>query len=319
MLTDYMDYLLDIINGVIEWSNSNTGFLMALLTAVYVIATILILYESRRNNRLMISFERDRNRPHVVFWVESEMETQDQYFSTIGFVGKIRNEGASTAHNVKITTEPKLIARQGVGAGGKDIYRTPTFLEEKTSILVPNQTISEDIGPTEFLLKDNDDKELLFKVSIECSDVDGQVYSTEYNIDLSRNKNRIYTEDSKSKAYFSLVEKVSVAAESLERINTTLNQPDRSNIYIRENLVLNDKQKALLEYITKLEKDTDTNGNSWFLSEVIGKTSIRRAIDEVELEVETQDIQTLCRAGYLRGYYSDSTLWFYTAPSVKNA
>lgn len=314
-----IDFLLDKFTKAIEWSNSNTGFLMALLTAVYVIATLLILYENRRNNRLMISFEKDRKRPHVVFWIESEMKTHDQHFNSIDFVGKIKNEGASTAHNIKVTTDPKLIARQGTGSDGKEIYRTPTFLEEETSILVPNQIVSEYIGPTEFLLNDNDDKALNFTVSIECSDLDGLVYSTEYNIDLSRNKGRIYNEDRKSKAYFNLVEKVSSAADSLELINRTLNQPDRSNIYIRENLELNDKQKALLENIRKLEEDTDTNANSWFLQEAIGKTSIRRSIDEIEFEVETQDIQTLCRAGYLRGYYSDGTLWFYKAPSIKNA
>jgi len=313
-----MGFLLDKITKVIEWSNSNTGFLMALLTAVYVIATLLILYENRRNNRLMISFEKDRKRPHVVFWVESEMKTHDQCVNSIDFVGKIKNEGESTAHNIKVTTEPKLIARQGVGSDGKEIYRTPTFLEEKTSILVPNQTVSEYIGPTKFLLNDNGDKALDFIVYIEFSDLGGLLYSTEYNIDLSRNKDRFYNEGRKSQAYFNLVEQVSSAAKSLERINATLNQPDRSNVYIREKLELNNKQEALIESIVKIEKNTNTNGNSWFLQEVIGKTSIRRSIDESELEVETQDIQTLCRAGYLRGYYSNDILWFYTAPSIKN-
>lgn len=314
-----MASLLEVTRNVIEWSNSNTGFIMALLTAVYVIATIWIVYESRRNNRLMVLFEKDRKNPHVIFWVESEMQTHGEYFTSIDFIGKIRNEGASTAHNVQITTVPKLRARQGIESEGENAYFTPTFLEEKTSVLVPNQTIFENIGPTKFLLEDNDDQSLRFKIHIEFTDVSGKKYSTKYDIDLSRNRNRMYNEDSQAKAFFTLVEKVSDAATSLEKINTTLNQPDRSNVFVREDLELNEKQKKVLKDISKAEQQTNTIGNTWFLREVIGKTSICRTADNVELEVEAQDIQTFCRAGYLRGYYSDGTLWFYVAPSVNNA
>ena len=41
------------------------------------------------------------------------------------------------------------------------------------------------------------------------------------------------------------------------------------------------------------------------------------AFDGFEIEVETHDVQTLCRSGHLRGHYSDGTLWFYVAPSAQ--
>jgi hypothetical protein len=255
-----MDYLFEITKILVEWSNANTGFLMALLTAVYVIATILIVYESRRNNRLMLMIEKDRTRPHVVFWVESEMRTHGKYFNAIDYIGKIRNEGASTAHDIRITTIPKLRARQGIDKEGENAYYTPTFLEEITSILVPNQTIIENIGPTKFLLEDNDDESLKFKIQIEFSDVGGEKYSTEYDIDLSKNRNCFYTEDSYAKAYFNLVEKATDAAKSLERINRSLNQPDRSNMYIREDLELNDQQVELIRKIAEAEQQSERKG-----------------------------------------------------------
>jgi hypothetical protein len=314
-----MDYLVVITNNLIGWSNVNTGFLMALLTAVYVLATILIVYESRTNNRLMVMFEKDRVRPHVVFWVESEMQTHGKYFTAIDYIGKIRNEGKSTAHDIRVTTIPKLRARQGIDKEDENAYYTPAFLEETTSILVPNQTIVENIGPTKFLLEDNDDESLKFKIHINFSDVGGEKYSTEYDIDLSRNRNQMYREDSYAQAYFNLVEKVTDAAQSLESINRSLNQPDRSNMYIREDLELNDRQVELMRKIAEAERQLEKEGAIWILREVVGKTCISRTVDNFEIEVETHDIQTLCRSGHLRGQYSNGSLSFYVAPLAKNA
>ncbi len=299
---------------IIEWSNRNTGFLMALLTAVYVIATIWIVYESRRSNRLAALFEKDKNRPHVIFWIESEMQTHGQNFSMIEFVGKVRNEGASTAHDIKITSSPKLSARQDVD---KKIYYTPSFIENTTSILVPKQMLVEAIGPTKYLLEDNEDKNLKFDVLIEFCDMHGEKYSTNYKIDLSRNKSRMFTEDEQAKAYFNLVESVSNAASSLHEINETLNQPDRSNTFnVKIGLELNDRQAELLFRIVKAEVSAEKKGDIWHLSECIGKTSIRRmsAGNEHELDVEAQDVQTLCQAGFLRGYYRNNILWFHVSP-----
>ena len=60
---------MEFITSVVNWSNRNNGFLMAVLTAVYVLATILILRQSRKTNRLQQealtqarSLERSRTR-----------------------------------------------------------------------------------------------------------------------------------------------------------------------------------------------------------------------------------------------------------------
>lgn len=304
---------------IIAWANLNTGFLMAVITAVYVIATIWIVYESRRNNRLMSRFEKDRARPHVIFWVEAEMQTHGQDFTLIEFVGKVRNEGASTAHDVKISTIPKIFARQGIDKVESSYY-TPSFLEEDTSILVPKQMLAETIGPTEFFLKDNDDEDLKFDVEIEYKDMNGEKYSSKYKIDLSRNKRKLFSEDNQAKAFFELVENVSKAAVSLADINITLNQPDRSNLFQREvDLKLSNSQVELLDRIIQAERDDEPSDKVWFLSRVIGKTSIQKHSPkgEIKLDASVQDIQALCQAGHLRGYYSGDILWFNLAPSAE--
>ena len=305
---------------IIAWANINTGFLMGVLTTVYVIATIWIVYESRRNNRLTALFEKDRSRPHIIFWIESEMRTHGEYYSSIEYVGKVRNEGASTAHDVKISTTPKLSARQGIDKEDKGAYYTPSFLENPTSVIVPKQMLVEAIGPTKFLLEDNNDSDLKFDVLIEYSDINEDKYSTEYKIDLSRNKGRMFTEDEQAKAFFNMIENVSNAAKSLEDINHTLNQPDRSNLFQKEaGLELNNHQSMLLKNIIQTEKESETEGGIWFLAETIGKTSIRKhsSKGELEIDAETQDIQALSQAGFLRGYYRENIFWFYVAPSAE--
>ncbi len=292
---------------------------MAVLTAVYVIATLWIVHESRRNNRLMSLFEKDRMRPHVIFWVEPEMRTLGEQFSMIEFVGKVRNEGASTAHDIKITTTPKIIARQSIDRDDDEKLYTPTFLEKPTSILVPKQVLVENIGPTKFLLEDNDDDSLKFNVLIEYKDAAGTIYSSTYKIDLSRNKSQTFPEDKQAKAYFTLVENIGSVARSLEEINRTLNQPDRSNIFAKEKgLELNQRQIELLRQIVDSEKNLENDGETWHLSEIIGQNSIGRESSNgpIKLDAETRDIQTLCQAGHLRGYYSDDVLWFYVSPSA---
>jgi len=309
------------VTEIIAWANINTGFLMAVLTAVYVIATIWIVYESRRNNRLMSLFEKDRVRPHIVFWIEAEMQTHGQYFSMIQFVGKVRNEGASTAHDVRITTTPKLSARQSVEKEDKHAYNTPSFLENPTSILVPKQMLIETIGPTEFLLEDNDDNDLKFNVMIEYKDIGGEKYSSTYLIDLSRNRKQLFAEDVQAKAFYSLVEKAGSAARSLEDINRTLNQPDRSNLFQKEaGLELSGRQVKLLSDIVQADKESETAGEGWLLSEAIGKTSIRKTSPKgkLELDAKTCDIQALSQAGHIRGYYRNNIFWFYVAPSAES-
>ncbi len=297
----------------IEWTNFNTGFLMANLTAVYVLATIWIVYETRRSNRLAANFEKDRVRPHVVFWVETQQETHGQFFSSISFVGKIRNEGASTAHDVSIITNPKIVARLSTEKGNEGLYYTPSFLEEPTSIIVSKQEIAEIIGPTKFLLEDNNKNNLVFETNIKYKDINGTQYSTSYKIDLSRNREKLFAENEQEKAFFKMVEDIGNSSIALDRINHTLNQPDRSNsFYVNENIDPSPKQLDLFYQIKSLEDQGASTGEQWILNEVIGRTYISQFLKdkEIELDVRIQDIHALIRAGYLQGYYQNNNLWF---------
>jgi hypothetical protein len=117
-----------------------------------------------------------------------------------------------------------------------------------------------------------------------------------------------------------MVEKVSDAANLLEDINHTLNQPDRSNLFRKEvGLELSQRQIDLLRRIVKADKGSEKQGDIWYLVEAIGKTSVYRASanSQIELDVDTQDIHALSQAGHIRGYYSNNTFYFYIAPSAE--
>lgn len=74
---------------LVAWDNENDGFMMGLLTALYLIATLWIVFESRRTNRLQAAaikqaadLETDRNRPYAVFNIDSRIATHSDHDAT---------------------------------------------------------------------------------------------------------------------------------------------------------------------------------------------------------------------------------------------
>ncbi len=88
---------------VIEWLNQNQGFVMALLTLVYVAATIVIALLtlklanlSQKNLDTAIELEKNRLRPYVLFNISSSIAKRNTYAS-------IKNLGLTAAYNVKVS------------------------------------------------------------------------------------------------------------------------------------------------------------------------------------------------------------------------
>ena len=50
----------------IHWLNNNQGFVMCLLTFVYVVATIVIVYYNKKSIKEMIKTREEDNRPYVL-------------------------------------------------------------------------------------------------------------------------------------------------------------------------------------------------------------------------------------------------------------
>jgi hypothetical protein len=101
------------VSSLIQWFNANSGFAMALLTAVYVVATLVIVLQSRHTNKLQAEalrqseeIELARKRPYVALSLEFERDTASRYDSSICLYAHIRNYGAGAAINVLAVTDP---------------------------------------------------------------------------------------------------------------------------------------------------------------------------------------------------------------------
>lgn len=93
----------------VNWLNQNQGVVMAMLTFVYVAATIVIAGLSVKGARLaqknietMIDLERNRLRPYVLFNLSSSIAKRCTYES-------VKNHGLTAAYNVKVSIEPPLM------------------------------------------------------------------------------------------------------------------------------------------------------------------------------------------------------------------
>jgi len=297
---------------VVEWLNDNTGFVMAVLTAIYVVATILIVLESRRTNRLTSIWEDERNRPNVIVWIDAKLNTRNAYSSDIDFYLYVRNDGSRTAHEVSIHSDPELATRHGFDSDGNSIIRVPSLIKESISILVPAQTVSEDIGPTKYFYEDRDDAALKITFEVKYKDSDDKTYSESYAIDLSAQRGYMFSEDARSRTMFQVAENILEISRSLADIQRTLDQPDRGNLFVPlSDQSLNGSQKLILEKIVESEKDPNSLGSLWMLVKAIGSTKVRELRDGgVEFEVQGHDVEALCQEGSLAGYYQGGTLFF---------
>ena len=129
-------------DSAIAWANENTGFMMGVLTTLYVIATIWIVLESRRTNKYQAraicqtaDLELARNRPYLVFSIDAKLKTRSDYDAIWYFVASVSNTYKKSAHNARIRTNPDFSAPVGYGEDNEFQYRTPTMLTDSISIM----------------------------------------------------------------------------------------------------------------------------------------------------------------------------------------
>ncbi|TYP95429.1 hypothetical protein LX73_0732 [Fodinibius salinus] len=162
------------IKEIIEFLNQNNGFFLVLLTAVYVIATIITVRKMSRANDLtqknievFTELEKDKNRPSLIFTIAPA--------KSIIFEAKIKNIGASTAHNISINTSTEV----KIFSSDKNIK----FIQEGIPSLPPGAELSTIVGSFDELKDNFEDSSVSGSVKYER--LDGKVYKEEFNIDLS--------------------------------------------------------------------------------------------------------------------------------------
>ena len=156
---------------MIEWFNDNEGFVLSLLTGVYVVATIVILYVMTRSNHLTArsvehaqQVHREQTRPYVVF----DIVVRDR-----GVYIDLQNHGSTPAINVAVTCSPTPVSL------GND--HTSTLLRNTIAFLAPGRQLTDflDTSPN-FHTKNS----LLFTGSVSYSDTGGNQYAEDFALDL---------------------------------------------------------------------------------------------------------------------------------------
>lgn len=157
---------------MIKWLNENQGFVTALLTLVYVVATIFMAAMmvwtnriSRRNIETAIHLETQRIRPVVVFDIVPRRDCAYVILNNIGATPALDVE-------VKVTPTPKATvdAENPINKKEFDIG----FLTSKTLFLAPKHELSAYLAPfLEFVRNSSPCK---FVGSVRYKDLDGKAY-----------------------------------------------------------------------------------------------------------------------------------------------
>lgn len=162
---------------IIDWINNNDGFFLVILTAVYVIATIIVVRKMSKSNDLaqrnidvFIEIENERNRPVLIFSIELVRKVM--------VIAKVKNIGPSTASKVSIHTTPELKELET----GEQIR----FLSEQIPSLPPNAELSTVLGMYDEYKKMYGDQ--VVSGHIEYFSIGNRSYKEEFNFDLTINE-----------------------------------------------------------------------------------------------------------------------------------
>jgi hypothetical protein len=178
---------MNTIINIVELLNRNQGALMTLLTFLYVIATIVLVQHTRKSNELSrqaitqsIEFEKQRNRPNVIF----DLIAKDRCF-----YATIKNLGKQPAYDVEVTSKPDILREKG------SQKEKIAFTEKKVPFLAPDREIEDYIGTTPNFLKEY--PETTFCVEISYKDSRGESYheTADISIGFYMNRRTVWPDD----------------------------------------------------------------------------------------------------------------------------
>jgi hypothetical protein len=158
---------------IIEFLNQNQGAALVVLTFAYVIATIIIVLYSRKSIVQSLEFEKQRNRPYVIF----DLIVKDRCF-----YATVKNIGRQPAYDVRVTTTPDITRDVGK-------YERLSFIQQKIPYLPPDREIEDFIDTTPKFLKRH--SETIFAVEISYRDSQGQLYKEASNASVGFFMNRM--------------------------------------------------------------------------------------------------------------------------------
>lgn len=161
--------MLALLRGAVDFCDHHSGFLLALLTAIYVIATLLLVVQSYQQTRLAVRLERERTRPYLTFDIVAHGPA---------FEGILTNDGLTAAVDVRLKLQPDI----RVELGGRE--RGLNMATRTITLLPPRKSIDEYLGNFEELKLQNDSMRFLAQLSYKDS-TRQRSYGDDFEIDLS--------------------------------------------------------------------------------------------------------------------------------------
>lgn len=192
----------------IKYSDNHSGAVMAFLTLVYVLASILMAYAMFRANRLSNysileskQLEMERKRPFVIF----DIEIHNNVFFYV-----VKNIGLTPAKSIKISVSPE------------PKHKTtpfPAFLKNKISFLAPGRSLESMLDTTASFLRKNID--ITLDVKLEYEDVLRNLYSESIPISFKEISNIVPVQNQKTQ-YDKISEEIKGIKDEIIALNEIL-------------------------------------------------------------------------------------------------
>jgi len=182
----------DWLTNTITWLNDNDGAVLALLTFVYVVATVILVAITRAGTRVAQKsleaserFERERSRPYVV------VNLLNRPLGTVQI--RVENVGATAAYEIEIHTDPVIrILKGGQNVVPPTESSEPHPFVERGIAFMPPKHIEENIIALQYDRYRSEYEDSQFKGTVKYKDKGGQVYEDPLVIDLAGKEGTLF-------------------------------------------------------------------------------------------------------------------------------
>ncbi len=188
---------------MIDWLNDNQGAVMAALTAVYAIATIVIVRSSRSSVEEQRKLRAEQFRPFVIADLENDGERHVIFF-------RVENLGTMTARDVQFTVTPPFINPKNPTLG-LDI----PLVQKGLSALPPSRALRSMIA----VYGDLGETDVQYTVEVNYRSGDGREFSDEFVLDFAAHMG---LKLSPSKGTHSIAETLDELARDVRTLTTQL-------------------------------------------------------------------------------------------------
>ena len=236
---------------MMDWLNANQGFALALLTALYTIATMVLVGASIRSNRLhaknirtIITLEKLRNRPVVLL---KFVVTSHTFVSVV-----LVNTGKSTAFDIEVSIDPVPRRTSSISDRPK-----VSFLHDKTLSLPPEAELRSLVTSVKDL-KDQS-SELTYEGQVVYKNSEGEEYSEPFRVDLRDQLDGVHI---KRKTTHHIAERLEKIQKELKLFvqnqRTPLIRVIREDDYKEQQRQKQEQIRKRLEQIEEQEKKVET-------------------------------------------------------------